>query len=60
MANERGLSYKELIKDNNQFSKANYGSRKNYSIESAILEIRLIMDSSILLIRLTIYNLKDL
>ena len=28
----------ELIENDSRFSKANYGSRKNYSIESVILE----------------------
>ena len=27
----------EVIENDNRFSKANYGSRKNYSIETAIL-----------------------
>ena len=36
----------ELIKNNNRFSKENYSLRKNYSIESAMLEKRLILDNS--------------
>ena len=51
---------KELIEDDHRFSKANYGSRKNYSIDSAILEKRLVIDNSILSGKLTIYHLTDL
>ena len=50
----------EMIENNNRLSKANYGLRKNYSIESAILEKRLIMDNSLLSRLLTIYHLTDL
>ena len=42
------------------FVKANYGSRKNYSIETAILEKRLIMDRSMLSSKITVCNLTDL
>ena len=38
----------EMIEKDKRFSKANYGSRKNYAIESAILEKMLAMDNSIL------------
>jgi len=51
---------KELIENNERFSTANYGSRKNYSIETAILEKRLILDHSILSMAPTIYNFTDL
>ena len=50
----------ELIEYDNRFSKANYSSRKNYSIEIAILEQRLIFNSSLLLTKPVIYNLIDL
>ena len=50
----------ELIENDKRFSKANYGSRKNYSIESAILEKRLIMDNSLNSLNHTIYNFTDL
>ena len=50
----------ELIENNNRFSKANYGSRRNCSIETAILEKRLIIDHSILAMRNTICNFADL
>ena len=39
----------EIVENDKRFSKANYGSRKNYAIESAILEKRLVVDNSILL-----------
>jgi len=55
-----GGEEKELIENDNRFSKANYGSRKNYSIESAILEKRLAIDNSLLLEKPTIYYLTDL
>ena len=55
-----GSEGKEIIEDDDQFSKANYRSRKNYSIESAILEKRLIIDSIILSMKPTICNLTDL
>jgi len=38
----------EIIKKDPRFSKANYGSRKNYLIETAILEKRIILDSRML------------
>ena len=50
----------ELIESDPRFSKANYGSRKNYSIESALLEKRLIFDHSALETTETIYNFTDL
>ena len=50
----------KIIKKDERFSKANYGSRKNFSIESAILEKRLILDNSLLTTEYTIYTLTDL
>ena len=50
----------ELIKNNARFFKANYGSRRNYSIETAILKKRLIIDHSTLNLRDTICNFADL
>ena len=50
----------ELIEKDDCFSKANYSSRKNYSIESAILEKRIIFDNSLITLKLTVYNLTDL
>jgi hypothetical protein len=50
----------ELIENDDRFSKANYGSRQNYSIESAILEKRLIFDNSMLSGKKTIYTITDL
>jgi len=50
----------EMIKLDERFSKSNYGSRKNYSIETAILEKRLTFDNSLLSSKLTIYHLTNL
>ena len=50
----------EIIESDERFSKANYGSRKNYSIESAILEKRLAFDNSLINGNNTIYHLTDL
>ena len=50
----------EIIESDDRFSKSNYGLRKNYSIETAILEKRLMFDQSLLLGKLTIYHLTDL
>ena len=36
----------EMIENDTRFSKANHGLRKNYSIETALLEKRLIFDDS--------------
>ena len=55
-----GDSEEEIIKKDSRFSKSNYGSRKNYSIESALLEKRLILDHSLLSYKVTIYCLTDL
>jgi len=43
-----------------RISKANYGSRANYSIENALLKKRIIYDYSTLLYQCTIYNITDL
>lgn len=50
----------EKIESDERFSKSNYGSRKNYSIETAILEKRLTFDNSLLSGKSTIYHLTDL
>ena len=50
----------KIIKKDKRFSKANYGSRKNFSIELAILEKRLILDNSLLITEHMIYTLTDL
>jgi len=50
----------ERIEFDNRISTSNYGSRKNYSIETAILEKRLIMDNSLMTCQPTIYHLTDL
>ena len=55
-----GGDEKELIEEDNRFSKANYGSRKNYSIESAMLEKRLVIDNSLLSGEPTMCHLTDL
>ena len=49
-----------MIKNNNRFSKVNYGSRKTYAIESAILEKWLTADNSLLLDNLISYHLINL
>ena len=54
-----GDGKEEIIENNNRFSKSNYGSRKNYSAESALLEKQLTLDYSLLLCKLTIYCLTD-
>ena len=50
----------ELIEKDKRISKSNYGSRKNYSIENAILEKRLVIDRSLISCKKTIYHLTDL
>ena len=50
----------ELIEKDPRFSKANYGSRLNYSIETALLEKRIIFDNSMLTMENTIYTFTDL
>ena len=49
-----------MIEDDPHFSKANYGSRKNFAITSAILQKRLIMDNSLISMKPTVYALTDL
>ena len=51
---------KERIEEDERFSKSNYGSRKNYAIESALLEKRIIFDHSLLGCKQNIYHLTDL
>ena len=53
-------SHEEMIETDKRFSKSNYGSRKNYSIESTILEKRLSFDNSMICGKKTIYHLTDL
>ena len=55
-----GGDAKELIEEDNRFSKANYGSRRNYSIESAILEKRLAIDNSLLSGQSMTHHMTDL
>ena len=50
----------ESIENDERFSKSNYGSRKNYSIESATLEKRLVFDNSLLVNKKTTCCLTDL
>ena len=50
----------ELIENDNWFSKANYRSRKNYSIETAILQKRLIFYNSLIEMKPLIYTFTDL
>ena len=52
-------SKEELIENNDRFSKANYGSRKNFAITSAILKKRLVMDNSMITVKPTTYVLTD-
>jgi len=55
-----GDDEEEIIENDCRFSKANYGSRRNYSIETALLEKRLIFDNSMLSGKETIYTITDL
>lgn len=50
----------EKIEKDSRFSKSNYGSRKNYAIESAILQKRIVFDNSLNSMKPTIYNFTDL
>ena len=50
----------ELIEEDARTSKSNHGSRKNYSIENAMLEKRLVMDKSLISCKKTTYHLTDL
>lgn len=38
----------QTIENDDRFSKANYGSRRNYSVETATLEKRLVFDHSMM------------
>ena len=55
-----GNEVEEMIENDDRFSNANYGSRKNYSIESVLLEKRMIYDNSMLSGKETIYTITDL
>ena len=48
------------IEKDKRVSKCNYGSRRNYNIETAILKKRLIFNNSILIGESSTYNLTDL
>ena len=50
----------ELIENDKRLAKANYRLCKNFSIETAIAEKRLIADRSLLMHKATVYNLIDL
>ena len=50
----------ELIEKDSQFSTANFGLRKNCTIETAILKKRLIYDNSLIEMKKTIYNFTNL
>ena len=50
----------ERIEIDMRFSKSNYGSRKNYSIETALLEKRIVFDNSLISYKKNIYHLTDL
>ena len=55
-----GDEIEEKIENDEQFSKANYRSRKNYLIESALLEKRLMFDNGLMLGNNAIYAITDL
>ena len=50
----------ERIEIDIRFSKSNYVSRKNYSIETALLEKRIVFDNSLISYKKNIYHLTDL
>ena len=50
----------ELIERDERFSKSNFGSRKNYSIATAILQKRLIFNNSLISMKHTICTMTDL
>ena len=50
----------EIVERDPRISKVNYGSCKNYSIETAILEKRLIFNCSMITIDKTIHTFTDL
>ena len=55
-----GDEIEEMIETDSRFSSANYSSRKNYSIESALLEKRLIFDNSMLSGKKTMCTITDM
>ena len=55
-----GNNGQELIENNERFLKANFGSRKNFAITTALLQKRLVMDNSLISSRHTIYMMTDL
>ena len=55
-----GNNGQELIENDERFSKANFGSRKNFAITTALLQKRLVMDNSLISSRHTIYIMTDL
>ena len=55
-----GDNDEEIIEKNCRFSKANYGSQWKYSIETALLEKRLMFDNSMLSGNETICTITDL
>jgi len=50
----------ELIEKDDCFSKANFGSRKNFAITTALLQKRLILDNSLISMKHNIYTMTDL
>ena len=60
MRKHLGDEIEEKIENDEQFSKANYRSRKNYSIESALLEKRLMFDNGLMSGNNAIYAMTDL
>ena len=50
----------EIIEKDPRISKVNYGSRKNFLIETAILEKHLIFDNSMINMTNSIYTFTDL
>lgn len=50
----------ELIEKDDRFSKANFGSRKNFAITTALLQKRLILDNSLISMKHNIYTMTDL
>ena len=50
----------EMIEKDQCFSKVQYGARKNFSIEIALLEKQLVFDNSLIETKPTIYTLTDL
>jgi len=55
-----GIRDNQQVENDNRFSKSNYGSCRNYSIESVLLEKCLIYDNNMLSGKQTIQNLIDL